>query len=154
MIKIINLKDEPENLSILASWHQDEWSYLNPGEDLTARIARMQYHLNDELIPSTFIAKSDVPLGSAAIVYKDMKTEPQLTPWLASVFVRPEYRKQGIGQQLVQYVMTQAQTAGIDRLYLYTPNQAGFYLKLGWSILQKRQHCDLDVTIMQVKLDV
>jgi N-acetylglutamate synthase-like GNAT family acetyltransferase len=154
MIKIINLKDEPENLSILASWHQDEWSYLNPGEDLTARIARMQDHLNDELIPSTFIAKSDVLLGSAAIVYKDMKTEPQLTPWLASVFVRPEYRKQGIGQQLLQYVMTQAQTAGIDRLYLYTPDQAGFYLKLGWSILQKRQHCDLDVTIMQVKLDV
>jgi N-acetylglutamate synthase-like GNAT family acetyltransferase len=50
--------------------------------------------------------------------------------------------------------MTQAQTAGIDRLYLYTPDQAGFYSKLGWSILEKRQHLDLDVTIMQVKLDV
>jgi N-acetylglutamate synthase-like GNAT family acetyltransferase len=154
MIKISNLKDEPENLVTLASWHQDEWSHLNPGEDLTARIARMQDHLNDELIPSTFIAKSDVLLGSAAIVYKDMETEPQLTPWLASVFVRTEYRKQGIGHQLVRHVMTQAQTAGIDRLYLYTPDQAGFYSKLGWSILEKRQHLDLDVTIMQVKLDV
>jgi GNAT superfamily N-acetyltransferase len=99
------LKDEPENLLTLASWHQDEWSYLNPGEDLFSRISRMQQFLNEDFIPSTFIAKDKVLLGSAAIVLQDMKTEPQLTPWLASVFIRPEFRRQGIGRQLVLHVM-------------------------------------------------
>ncbi|MBT8118700.1 MAG: GNAT family N-acetyltransferase [Gammaproteobacteria bacterium] len=153
-MKIVNLKDEPENLSTLASWHQDEWSHLNPGEDLTARILRMQPHLSDELIPSTFVAKDDVLLGSAAIVDQDMKTEPQLKPWLASVFVRPEYRKQGIGRKLVLHVMAQAQAAHIGRLYLYTPDKTGFYLKLGWSILEQRQYQNHEVIVMQVNLNV
>jgi len=154
MFEIFNLKDEPENLEKLASWHQDEWSYLNPGENLAVRITRMQSYLNNEFIPSTFIAKDKTLLGSAAIVSQDMKTEPPLTPWLASVFVRPENRKQGIGRKLVLHVMTQARKEGIDILYLYTPDQVSFYSKLGWSVLDKRQYKGSDVTIMQVRLDV
>ena len=154
MFEILNLKDEPENLAKLASWHQDEWSYLNPGENLAARITRMQSHLNNEFIPSTFIAKDKTLLGSAAIVSQDMKTEPPLTPWLASVFVRPENRKQGIGRKLVLHVMTQARKEGNDILYLYTPDQVSFYSKLGWSVLDERQYKGSDVTIMQVRLDV
>jgi len=154
MFEIFNLKDEPENLEKLASWHQDEWSYLNPGENLAGRITGMQSHLNNEFIPSTFIAKDKTLLGSAAIVSQDMKTEPPLTPWLASVFVRPENRKQGIGRKLVLHVMTQARNEGIDILYLYTPDQVSFYSKLGWSVLDERQYKGSDVTIMQVRLDV
>ena len=154
MFEIFNLKDEPENLEKLASWHQDEWSYLNPGENLAVRITRMQSYLNNEFIPSTFIAKDKTLLGSAAIVSQDMKTEPPLTPWLASVFVRPENRKQGIGRKLVLHVMTQARKEGIDILYLYTPDQVSFYSKLGWSVLDERQYKGSDVTIMQVRLDV
>ena len=154
MFEIFNLKDEPENLEKLASWHQDEWSYLNPGENLAVRITRMQSYLNNEFIPSTFIAKDKTLLGSAAIVSQDMKTEPPLTPWLASVFVRPENRKQGIGRKLVLHVMTQARKEGIDILYLYTPDQVSFYSKLGWSVLDECQYKGSDVTIMQVRLDV
>ena len=154
MFEIFNLKDVPENLEKLASWHQDEWSYLNPGENLAVRITRMQSYLNNEFIPSTFIAKDKTLLGSAAIVSQDMKTEPPLTPWLASVFVRSENRKQGIGRKLVLHVMTQARKEGIDILYLYTPDQVSFYSKLGWSVLDERQYKGSDVTIMQVRLGV
>jgi GNAT superfamily N-acetyltransferase len=154
MIKIINLKDEPENLLTLAKWHQDEWSYLNPGEDLVTRISRMQPFLNEDFIPSTFIARDKVLLGSAAIVLRDLKTEPQLTPWLASVYVRPDVRRQGIGRQLVLHVMEQARNEGIACLYLYTPDQEYFYIKLGWSTIDKRKHQGYDVTIMAVNLNV
>lgn len=30
-------------------------------------------------------------MGSAAIINNDMDTRPELTPWLASVFVAPAY---------------------------------------------------------------
>ena len=37
-----------------------------------------------------------------------MDTRKELSPWLASVFVAPEFRKWGIGSKLVLHVMEQA----------------------------------------------
>jgi N-acetylglutamate synthase-like GNAT family acetyltransferase len=153
MIEIINLKDEPVNLATLAAWHQQEWSSFNPGESIEERILRMQPYLNEDFIPSTFIAKDNGLSGSAAIVSQDMETSPQLSPWLASVYVPPEKRGRGIGTKLVLHVMAQAKREGIKTLYLFTPDRQGFYLNLGWSIKNVEQYQKQEVTIMQVDLD-
>lgn len=153
MVEIINLRDEPEHLATLARWHQHEWSFLNPGESLEDRILRMQPYLNTEFIPVTFIAKDKSLIASAAIVTNDMDTRPQLTPWLASVFVTPENRRQGVGSKLVSHVMTQAMRQGIDTLYLFTPDKQNFYAKLGWTIKSIEQYQGHEVSIMQTRLD-
>jgi N-acetylglutamate synthase-like GNAT family acetyltransferase len=153
MIEIINLRDEPANLATLASWHQQEWSSFNPGESIEERILRMQPYLNEEFIPSTFIAKDNSLSGSAAIVSHDMETRPQLSPWLASVYVAPEKRGQGIGTKLVLHVMELTKREGIKTLYLFTPDRQDFYLNLGWSIKNVEQYQNREVTIMQVDLD-
>jgi N-acetylglutamate synthase-like GNAT family acetyltransferase len=153
MVETINLKDEPEHLATLARWHHHEWSFLNPGETLKDRMLRMQPYLNTDFIPSTFIAKDKSLLGSAAIVMNDMDTRPQLTPWLASVFVTPENRRHGIGSKLVSHVMTQARHQGIDTLYLFTPDKQNFYAKLGWTIKSIEQYQGYEVSIMQTRLD-
>jgi GNAT superfamily N-acetyltransferase len=147
------LKDEPENLATLASWHQQEWSSFNPGESIEDRIFRMQPYLNKDFIPSTFIAKDIDLSGSAAIVSQDMETRPQLSPWLASVYVPPEKRGCGIGTKLVLHVMAQAKREGLSTLYLFTPDRQNFYLNLGWSIIDVEQYRNQEVTIMQVSLD-
>ena len=67
-MKIVNLKDCPEHIETLAQWHQQQWQYLNPGQSLADRIAKMQKYLNDDFVPSTFVALGNEPLGSAAIV--------------------------------------------------------------------------------------
>lgn len=153
MIEIINLRDAPENILMLATWHQQEWSYLNPGEDIKLRIARMQAYLKQSFIPSTFIAKEKILLGSAAVVEQDMETQPQLTPWLASVYVRPESRRKGIGKRLVTHVMDQVIKHDVHRLYLYTPDRQDFYLGLGWKPLRDERYQGHDVTIMYIDLD-
>jgi GNAT superfamily N-acetyltransferase len=153
MIQILDLKDAPDHLATLALWHQKEWSYLNPGETIEQRMARMQPFLNDNFIPSTFIAKNHTMLGSASIVENDMKTEPQLSPWLASVFVAPEHRKKGIGSSLVLHVMAQARNRKIKTLYLFTPDKENFYLELGWQTNRIAQHHGHQVTIMQTILN-
>ncbi len=153
MIEIVNLKDEPQHLSTLAQWHQDEWSFFNPGENLEERILRMQPYLNSDFIPSTFIAKDKCLLGSAAIISQDMETRPQLTPWLASVFVSPEHRKHGLGRRLVLHVMAQAKREGINTLYLFTPDKQDFYTRLGWTQKYIEQYRGHEVTIMQARLD-
>ena len=156
MLKILNLKDEPEHLSTLAEWHQQQWSSLNPGETIDMRIIRMQDYLNNDFIPTTFIAtfiaKQDVLIGSAAIVENDMEILSELSPWLASVFIAPPYRKKGFGTKLVLHVMQQARLHGIEKLYLYTPDDEDFYKGLGWVTLSHETYHGQQVTVMSTDL--
>ena len=152
-MQILDLKNEPQHIPQLAEWHHYEWSSLNPGRTLEQRIESMQSYLDDAFVPSTFIAKDAMLVGSAAIVVSDMETKPELRPWLASVFVRPDCRNQGVGSRLVQHVMQQARMAGIQQLYLFTPNRTSFYRRLGWQTLSEEQYRGHQVTIMTVELD-
>ena len=150
---ILDLSEQPHYLPTLAAWHQQEWAHLNPGSSLEKRIEKMQAYLEDGLVPSTFIYEQRGQLaGSAAIVVCDMDTHPELTPWLASVFVAPHFRRLGIGTQLVKHVMLQAKKAGIPALYLFTPDQSAFYQTLGWSIIAEEVYCEAAVTLMRVDL--
>jgi N-acetylglutamate synthase-like GNAT family acetyltransferase len=153
-MSIFDLSEQPHYLSILAAWHQQEWAHLNPGSSLEKRIEKMQAYLEDGLVPSTFIYQQHGQLaGSAAIVVCDMDTHPEITPWLASVFVAPQFRRQGIGAQLVRHVMLQAKQAGIPALHLFTPDQVAFYQRLGWSIVTKEVYCETAVSLMRVGLN-
>jgi N-acetylglutamate synthase-like GNAT family acetyltransferase len=112
----------------------------------------MQPFLNDKPIPNTYIAFDTVLSGSAAIVENDMDNWPDLSPWLASVFVIPDYRNQGIGSALVRHVMQQAQQSNIDKLYLYTPDREAFYQKLGWRRINTENYHGHEVSIMEADL--
>lgn len=154
MLIILNLTDEPKHLVTLARWHQQEWASLNPGETLDMRIAKMQDYLNNDFIPSTYVAKDDSLAGSAAILENDMETQSALSPWLASVFVTPDYRQAGIGSRLVLHVMEQARLNHITKLYLYTPNNENFYKKLGWVTLKLEIYHGQQVTVMYADLTI
>lgn len=110
--------------------------------------------LENPLIPSTFIAieGDDELIGSAAIVSNDMETRNSLSPWMASVFVKPEKRNQGAGTALVQYVMDSAKRESIKKLYLFTPDQQKFYRRLGWKEIACEHYYGEDVSIMQAAL--
>ena len=150
---IIDLSDEPEHITTLAEWHHAEWAHLNPGDSLEQRIERMKGYLANDLVPSTFVCKHQGQLaGSAAIIVSDMDTRPELTPWLASVFVAPPFRRLGIGSKLVRHVMSQAKQAGIANLYLFTPDQAAFYQRLGWTTMALDDYRGCRVTVMQASL--
>ena len=152
-MQILDLRDEPQQIPTLAKWHHQQWASLNPNGSLEKRIIKMQDYLSEECVPSTFIAKTSQLLGSAAIVDNDMETKPELTPWLASVFVAPEYRRQGIGSELVKHVMQKAKQAGIEAMYLFTPDQANFYQKLGWEVIANEEYRGHSVMVMRVKLN-
>ena len=151
-MKIVNLKEVPHHLDTLARWHQEEWGYLKPDKTLADRIERMKSHLLPEFIPTTFVATNHELLGSSAIIEHDMDTRKELTPWLAGVYVVPEFRRRGIGSALVLHIMEQAKENKIGRLYLFTPNMDAFYARLGWKTFEKTSYLGYAVTIMHVDL--
>ncbi len=133
-------------------WHHKEWSHFNPDESISQRITRMQPDLNTDFIPSTYIATDNELLASATIVANDMETKPELTPWLASVYVSEKNRNKGIGTKLVKHIMCRAQANDIEKLYLMTPDQRLFYQRLGWNILSEELHHGTAVTVMEITL--
>ncbi|HSB96339.1 MAG TPA: GNAT family N-acetyltransferase [Spongiibacteraceae bacterium] len=153
-MQIIDLNDAPQHIPQLAEWHHRQWSYLNPQSTVERRIEELRTHLCVAPIPSTYIAIADTPLdepmGSASLVAHDMDTHPELTAWLASVFVDPRHRKKSVGAALVKRIMLRAEEAGIATLSLFTPDQELFYRRLGWSTLVKENYRGAEVTIMQV----
>lgn len=148
-MEIINLKLKPDLIPILAKWHHDEWKYLNPSLTLQGRIKKMQSYFNDSAIPSTFVAiNKTTVLGSAALIDSDMDTHPELSPWLASVYVDPPYRKQEVGSRLVNHLLKFSKGLNIGALYLFTPDRLSFYQKLGWTILNKEPYRGQTVWVM------
>jgi len=105
-------------------------------------------------IPTIFVAvAADQTVGCASLVEHDMLTRPELSPWLAGVFVPPQYRRHGIGAALVERVVREARSLAVARIYLYTPGSGALYLRLGWSVVERTFYRELwgetEVTIME-----
>jgi GNAT superfamily N-acetyltransferase len=150
-MEIVDLAAAPQYIAQLAAWHHQQWSYLNPAGTVAQRIEELRGHLAGTAVPRTFIALAGAALmGSASLVADDMDTHPELTPWLASVFVDPPYRQRGAGAALVRRVMTAAEQSGIATLSLFTPDQEQLYRRLGWHTIAKELYREAEVTIMQI----
>ena len=153
MFSIINLKEQSQHIDTIAQWHHKEWSHFNPQENIAQRIQRMQTYLNDKFVPTTFLAIDGELLGSAAIVDNDMTTRPELSPWLASVYVAAQHRNNGVGGKLVNHVVEQAKFKNINKLYLMTPDKKNFYQALGWKSIDEARYHGFNVTIMELSLN-
>lgn len=154
-MKIVNLTDRADCLEDICLWHHEQWGYLNPGRSLEARVVGMREHLKGEIMPATFVAVIDgMVVGSASIIESDMPERPELTPWLASVFVDPVARKKGAGRAVVQKIMEHARQAGIKKLFLYTPDREHFYKFMGWQTMEKLAYHGANVTLMKIDFPV
>src|SRR5262245_42976906 len=60
-----------------------------------------------------------------------------LSPWLASLYVDPEFRGQGVARRLVSAIEDHARRQGVARLYLYTGDAEDFYRKCGWAVVER-----------------
>lgn len=148
---IIDLKDCPEYLEIVANWHQDEWSHYNPGKTVQDRIQEYKSEfLKGGLLPTMLVVVNNgVPLGTAALVECDMEGREHLSPWLASVYVPKEHRKKGIGEKVVKAIMQLVEENNLESFYLYTPESESWYQNMGWKTIEKLNFHGDDVTIMR-----
>jgi len=88
------------------------------------------------------------PIGTAALTEHDMKTHPELTPWLGGVYVVPVARRRGVASALVRHLMVRVAALGIRDLYLYTNGAEGLYQRLGWRPVSREPYMRREVTIM------
>jgi predicted N-acetyltransferase YhbS len=137
----------------LAQLHFNEWGRYRPNDTVDARAERLRACCGKSALPTIVVALSGAELcGSAMLIASDMDTRPDLSPWLAGVYVKVEYRNKGIGSALVTRIVTEAAALGVPRLHLCTDSPGTLYTRLGWSAVERTPYKGILVTIMTFDL--
>ena len=76
-------------------------------------------------------------LGTVSLIANDVAERPELTPWVAALWVEPAARGQGLATTLLSAAQTQAAAIGLGRLYLLAARRMeAFYRERGWQVLE------------------
>ena len=140
-IKIVSLKECPLYATICAHWSYQQW-YLDRDIPFEANLKAYQLRATSDSIPCVFVALwGTYPVGMVSLKEKDLWNRPDLDPWLASLYVIPDFRNSGIGERLVMRVLEKAMELNYEKLYLFlgrneVKDLALYYEKRGWKYLE------------------
>ena len=135
---ISDLRQRPEFFDTVADriWHAS-WKQI--GYPLDYISSRLCENMNTEPIPIALVAHDGAAfLGTASVIASDLAERPQLTPWIAAVWVEPHARSRGVGGALVGRAARDCFALGIARAYLCArPALTSFYERLGWIAIER-----------------
>jgi predicted N-acetyltransferase YhbS len=140
--RIEQLAERPDLLPVVATWIYQEWWTAVDGASVGTLTDLLRAHLVPDQMPLTLVASLEtLPVGTATLLVHDVGTEqwPELSPWLAAVYVVPEYRHRGIGAALVNSIVAKATALRVEALYLQTVGSEKFYARLGWGVLHRAE---------------
>ena len=153
-MNIINLAEKKMYSKEVAQMIYDEF--------VVGTSSKMNLHMTEQFffntkvnsLPMTFIALiNDECVGTISVFENDLKERPQYIPWLASLYVKPAFRNQKVGYQLMTHLLVQLKGFGFDEVYLKTDNASNYYQNRGWNFIETIHQLDSPpVDIFQYKL--
>ena len=144
---VIRPAAETPHLATVAAWLHAAW-WAADGWTLAAVRAELAVAAGPAA-PIAFVAEvAGEPLGTATLDVDDLPSRPDLSPWLASVWVAPAARGRGLATALACHVEARAAALGHGKLHLFTPDRAAFYARRGWRVLGAERWRDVPVTLM------
>ena len=154
-IEIVFLADCKQHIPYLAQLGYEQISkHWNPHANIDRAIQNYVNHAHHEKLPLTLVAlQNGQPIGMASLREND-GIQPQRTPWLGSLVVDPAFRKQRVGELLIDAIKQQASNRGYKKLYLlaFDLTIPQWYAKLGWKSIGYDQLYDHPVEVMEMPL--
>lgn len=138
-LQIANLRDAPQFFPDVADRVWRAW--WKPGGHTLAVLEReLAKVVGAAEFPFTLVAVSDDTFaGTVTAITSDLDERPELTPWVAALWVEPTFRRAGIARALVERAVTGMFAQGHPQVYLYAiPSLRAFYLGLGWTLLEEQ----------------
>ena len=156
-IEIKSLLDCQKHIPSLAKlWHEEISRHWVPNASIERATQRLTEHLNTDKMPMAFIAlQDDKPIGMACLRETD-GIRPGVTPWLGSLVVHPEHRKNKIGEMLIDKIKLEAKLFNFQSLYLlaFDPTIPDWYKRLGWRLIGDDELLNHRVAVMDIQLCV
>jgi GNAT superfamily N-acetyltransferase len=136
---ISDLRQRPEFFDTVADRIWQAW-WKPDGHPLDYISGRLHETMNAAPIPLALVAfEGEKFLGTASVIASDLAERPQLSPWVAAVWVETQARRRGVGAALVNRAVQDCFALGIGRVYLCArPQLSGFYEGLGWTAVERK----------------
>lgn len=134
-VEIKNLLDNFEFEKDVSFWIWSEWHKTDEIslEDIRFRTRHSQGRTD---IPQTFIALFENEIVGTFSLWNNEKVYTQdLRPWFSCLYVKEEYRNQGLARHLQNFATQKTKELGYDTLYLITEYD-NFYEKFGWEYIE------------------
>ena len=130
--RIEPVHDHPSLHDTIAGWLWNEWGTPANRELYKSLVA----HSRKDAVPAIWVAfDTTIPVGTVGLLRTDLVSRQEFTPWMAVLYVIPEYRGRGIAAQLQEHVLDEARRLGYDEIFLYT-KMTGFYERTGWEYVE------------------
>ena len=133
-LRIEHLFHHPERVRLVAGWIYDEFWTGKAGYSVGTFEGLLRDARDPDRIPLSLLALAEgAPAGTVNLIECDDPARPHLRPWLAALFVAPEFRGRGIGSALVRALDAEARRLGCKEMYLGT-DIPDFYGPLGAAV--------------------
>lgn len=134
--RIVFLAEHQQYVDELALCLEQVWSeYYGPGGVDAKADVKSWLHISE--LPIVVIAQdaSDTLLGAVALKTRSSLENTELSPWLSALLVKPEYRKRGVGEKLVDAIEQLARDLAYPHLYTITQTVNAMIIRRGWKSL-------------------
>ena len=153
IIVLKQLSECPEHLETVGHWIYEEW-WSKRCDSPEVVVSWLRTHTKLDTVPYSVIALAEgEPVGSCCVIENDCIHRPQYAPWVAALYVRPEFRRQRIASMILQEAASVAARAGVKCLFIdCLAATAPVYEKNGWAI-HEREVGDKDSVVMLREID-
>ncbi len=148
-ISVVSTSERSDLVPEVARWLWDEW-WRRDGHSFEQTLDAVRQSVTARLMPRTFILLADgQPVGTASLAASDLDERPDLSPWLAGVFVLPAARGRGHAAHLIAAVEEECRAASISPLWLYTRAAERLYARNGWRTVETIQRNGTPCALMR-----
>ncbi len=152
-MQIENIKHHLNAIDTLSEAQFELWGPLTGRNTLEEYRKLLHFAAESESLPTTLVAVENATvLGSVNVLENDLPLRPDIAPWLAQLYVFPNFR--GRGALLIAGTIAEARKLNRSILYLYTSETLpSYYEKLGWSRMEEIAYLGKLRVIMAYEID-
>lgn len=153
-VKIERISQRPDKHADVAEMIYKEFAVKKEKPKTLNEVVELFVDETDGTLPIRFVAlDGEEAVGTVSLVENDLTVRPELTPWLASLVVKSDYRSRGVGKLLLEETKKLAKSLGYQELYLRTETASEYYKKNGWTYLETTADAEFDkIDVFKVSL--
>ena len=119
-----------EEVKTITNYIYNEWSHTKFSYEECYEMTRHCF-CNDVPYTAVIYNKDNDIIAIGQVIVEDLVYRPDIYPWVANVYVRPEYRGNHFVEKILKALEDHAKELHLSRLYLYT-RHTGLYEKYGY----------------------